>query len=46
MSFSEQMFMKGYDRLEKELSDYDILKTLKKFRAAFSHMIQDADDIR
>jgi len=43
------MFQRGYYRLEKDLSDFDVLKSVKKFKASLSYLItknQETDDIK
>ena len=41
LSKSELMFQKGYNRLERDLMNYDVLKCIKKFKASLSFVIDE-----
>lgn len=46
LSTSQLLYVKGYEKVEKEMSDYEIMEALKKFKAALSYLINDDDKLR
>ena len=41
MSYTEILYQNGLERLEKDLDDFEILKSLKKFKASFTHLLKN-----